>query len=162
MYNAHTLHPGSTILFCLLLFRNKCKGFVKCFSDNPYACLHSFPQISSFMKELTVNYLFLYPRSRDTVIGTFDKWVLFLFIHKQFHFNHSFFFPFSSNQSPHSVVLMSRYPLEVEEVTYTFPEWMNVRILKTTYSFIHSFIHSFIQLNTLFQIDKHKMNTFIE
>ena len=95
VYNAHTLHPGSTILFCLLLFRNKCKGFVKCFSDNPYACLHSFPQLSSFMKELTVNYLFLYPRSRDTVIGTFDKWVLFLFIHIQFHFNHSFFFPFS-------------------------------------------------------------------
>ena len=65
--DAHTLHHGSTTLFCTLLFRHRCKGFVKCFSDNENACSHAFPQLSSFLNELTVSYLFLYPRYRDIV-----------------------------------------------------------------------------------------------
>ena len=73
VYDAHTLHPGATVLFCLLLFRSRCSGFVKCFSDNAEGCCHAFPQVASLLKELTVHYLFLYPRSRDTVIESFNK-----------------------------------------------------------------------------------------
>lgn len=92
MYDADSLHPGSTYLFCLLLFRIRCKGFVKCFSDNAQGCCHAFPQLASFLKELTVNYLFLYPRSRDIVVSSYEQ-----------------------------------YPLVVEEVTYVYSEWMDVR-----------------------------------
>lgn len=73
VFDAHRLSPGCVELFCLLLFRHRCHGFVKCFSDNANACCSAFPQLSSFLNELTVPYLFLYPRNRDTVIESLSK-----------------------------------------------------------------------------------------
>lgn len=73
VYDAHRLTPGCTELFCLLLFRHRCHGFVKCFSDNANACCSAFPQVSSFLNELTLPYLFLYPRNRDSVVKSLSK-----------------------------------------------------------------------------------------
>lgn len=74
--DVHMLHPGSTTLFCTLLFRHRCNGFVKCFSDNANACSRAFPQLSSFLNELTVSFLFLYPRYRDIVNETLMQYPL--------------------------------------------------------------------------------------
>lgn len=73
VYNAHKLRHDSVYLFCILLFRHHCQGFVKCFSDNAIECCNAFPQIPSFLNELTVSGLFLYPRYRDIVTETFNR-----------------------------------------------------------------------------------------
>ena len=73
VYDCHKFHPDSVYLFCVLLFRHYCQGFVKCFSDNAIDCCKAFPQVSSFLNELTVSGLFLYPRYRDIVVDTFNQ-----------------------------------------------------------------------------------------
>ena len=74
--DSHLLHSGNTTLFCILLFRHRCNGFVKCFSDNAMACCYAFPQLSSFLNKLTVSFLFLYPRFRDIVSESLSKYPL--------------------------------------------------------------------------------------
>lgn len=83
------LDPHISSVCCCFVF--DVRVFVKCFSDNSQGCYHAFPQLASFLKELTVNYLFLYPRSRDIVVSSYEQ-----------------------------------YPIEVEEVTYVYSEWMEV------------------------------------
>lgn len=102
VYDVHKLHADSVYLFCILLFRHHCNGFVKCFSDNAVECCKSFPQVSSFLNELTVSGLFLYPRYRDIVTETFNR----------YRFN-------SFN---------TRFPIAIDNRKPQYSEWMEVRI----------------------------------
>lgn len=101
VYDVHKLHTDSVYLFCILLFRHHCQGFVKCFSDNAVECCKAFPQVSSFLNELTVSGLFLYPRYRDIVVSSFDK---FIFL----------------------VSMIYRFPIAIENRKPQYSKWMEV------------------------------------
>lgn len=69
VFDAHRLSPGCVELFCLLLFRHRCHGFVKCFSDNANACWHRISPALFVFERADRSLSLSVPPQRDTVIA---------------------------------------------------------------------------------------------